>query len=133
MTTGPGSINAESYHVGGVKALYRDSLVSGGVKQSIGPAIGRTIANKSIAFVSTNTVVDAGTATDDDKLHTITGGTNGDMLILRKTSASAAITVQNTVGNIRCGGDITLSNQFSTVSLLCTPSGAWIRTASAVN
>jgi hypothetical protein len=67
-----------------------------------------------------------------DALSWISGGGDGDILILGCYSAAHAITVHNTDGNIKCGADVVLDNVYHTLTLVHMGQ-YWVMIGSALN
>lgn len=101
MATAPGSTNAESYHVDGVKALSKQS---DGVRLGFGAATNAVITSGAITLKSSNMLLYApggGSAT----LNMISGGEDGEVVMLRADSAATSVTVVST-GNIRLASTV---------------------------
>lgn len=67
---------------------------------------------------------EAEAATDD--LDTISGGTEGKVLILRSVTASRVVTLKHGTGNLNIGGDIVLDSVVKHVQLICNEAGNWV-------
>lgn len=72
---------------------------------SVGGAVTRT---KSYHTIDTN----ADDASDD--LDTISGGAEGDLIVIRPNNAGRTVVVKNGTGNIICGSDFTMDNNQDT-------------------
>lgn len=128
---GPGSINVNSYFVGGTKVFYNDGATDGRVKLRIGNPKPAEISGGAIDFISTNMIVDKAAAPRE--LATINGGTVGDTLIIRSANDSRPVTVKDGTGNIRCGADKVLTSKYSTLSFLFTANDGWVCTGGSDN
>ncbi|MBC7985134.1 MAG: hypothetical protein H7X93_00465 [Sphingomonadaceae bacterium] len=124
MTTGLGSINADSYHVDGTQTLYREAAGEG-VRLVFGDPATAGVSNSAIDYAGAHMTVSASTATN---LITINEGLEGALLVLRATNTSANITVEDDPdnGNIRCGDNYLLANGKSTLVLFYS-GGKWLR------
>jgi hypothetical protein len=81
------------------------------------PSASKTIASGSITATCTHTVVDTEGAAAADDLVTINGGTAGDIIILRSTSAARVVTVKDATGNINLGADRVLNSAHDVLML----------------
>lgn len=87
---------------------------------------GAIAVTRSYHSVDTN----ADGATDD--LSTISGGTEGDVVVLRANNSGRSVVVKNGVGNILCGADVTLDNVADSITLLYDGAN-WLKIASSDN
>lgn len=124
MATGPGSINADSYHVGG-QQVPRKSATDFSVRLNIGATIPATIdADGAISYEAANMKIDTNGMAAIDDLAAINGGAKGDVVTLRATAPGRVITVRNGAGNIHCDEDIVLDPQ-SGLTLICIEANVW--------
>ena len=81
-------------------------------------------------WIRVDTEADAGT----DDLTTISGGTNGQILVLRTADGARDVVVKNATGNVYCGADVTLSNPVDRLTLQYDSGiGVWVMLAWANN
>lgn len=108
---GPGDINASGgLNVGTTGTMY-GIIVSQGDELTLDTDGAITVGDQS--FFQVDTFEDA--AADD--LVTISGGTSGQIIILRTASSSRDVTVKNATGNIFLGADFTLDNWMDRIVL----------------
>lgn len=121
MSTGPGSINADSYDVGGetilMKATYPAAIIF-----SLGQSGEQAISDDAISFVASNMLISPHGGVADD-LTTISGGTPGALLLIRKSAGGGNVTVKDGT-SIKCGSDRVLTNNLSMV-LICIQANVW--------
>ena len=87
-----------------------------GTRVSIG-AIATGVITIPASPTSNNYVTDTQSSAATDDLDTISGGTDGDIIILSATSDARDVVVKNSTGNIRCNGDRLLNNSLDTIIL----------------
>lgn len=85
---------------------------------NIGTASSLTISGGSITASSSFLVVDTEGAASADDLDNITGGVEGDVVVIRSLDASRVVTVRDSVGNIRSNGDRVLDSPRDTLLLV---------------
>lgn len=124
------TIDAEQVVYKNAANTFTARQVFGKVNLGTGEAL--TIASGAITPTWSYCVVDTESAAASDDLTTISGGTVGDILILRAASNSRTVVVKNGTGNIFCGADITLDNVTDMVTLIRASSN-WYMVASANN
>jgi hypothetical protein len=106
--------------------------VTGGLKVSkmlqFGAATSVTIATGTFAYASTNTRIDTEGAAAIDDLDSITGGVDGDFIILRTVSSARDVVVKHLTGNIFLfgGRDITLALSTDCLVLIYA-AGSWVQ------
>lgn len=88
-----------------------------------------TIDNGTITPVKSYIGALPGTIPPTNQIHTINGGQEGTIIILR---CQAAIAVDNT-GNLRLAGNLTMNNPEDTLMLLKTAGGTWIELSRSNN
>lgn len=92
----------------------------------------QTIATGSITYAGMFQVLDTEGAASTDDLDTISGGGDGDVLILRTASSGRDVTVKNGTGNIVLKSDFTLATASDKIMLIYDPSisgGSWVELA----
>lgn len=99
MATGPGSINADGYHVGGTETLAKGTASDSAIF-SLGQPPSRTIIGGAISFVASYMIIAA------------EGGTAGELLVIREAADGHDVTVKDDMG-IKCGADRVLANNLS--------------------
>jgi len=87
---------------------------------------GEITITKSYHSVDTN----ADGATDD--LDTISGGAEGDILVIKANNSGRSVVVKHATGNIQCGADVTLDNANDTCTLFYDGAN-WLKLSSADN
>lgn len=87
------------------------------------------IDNGTITPVKSYTGALPGTVPPTNQIHTINGGEEGSIVVLRCQSASI---IDNT-GNLRIAGNFTMNHPNDTLTLLKTSSGTWLEIARANN
>jgi len=107
-----------------------DISVSG--KLSFSASATTTISGGAIAYIATNMVIDTEGLAATDNLDTITGGVDGDILILSCASNSRAITIRHLIDNITTQSlsNITLTNIIDRV-VLTKDNNYWVPTSQA--
>jgi len=88
-----------------------------------------SIDDGTIVPVSSHTGALPGTIPPTNLIHTISGGTEGSILVLR----CLATTLQNNIGNLRLQGDFTMNNPNDTLTLLKTAQGIWLKLSRSNN
>lgn len=119
-----GSPGAFAFHIGDAKIFDKHASEGGGITRNIGPA-GETQqidAANAIAFKATNTVISA-PASAPYELHKITGGVNGDEIVIRKAPGGQSVTVKNTA-HIACDDEPVLGDNMS-IKLCCVSPNLW--------
>lgn len=98
-------------------------------------AASKTIASGAITITQAGrVVVDTESAAATDDLDTISGGEDGDVIIVFGTSAARVVTVKDGTGNLRTAGDIALDNPLDNITLLYSGAGTvWIEIARSNN
>jgi len=78
-----------------------------------------TIASGAITVTPSmsNVLVEVESGTADD-LTTINGGTSGQILVIQTMPGAHTITVKNNAGNIQCGADVILNNNYKSIMLI---------------
>jgi hypothetical protein len=107
----------------------KDITASGNVCLSAASTL--TVASGVVTQTESNHLI-AGEGAAADDLVTISGGTAGDILILRASSDSVTITVKDGTGNIQCEGDRSLDNASDSMMLLYDGTN-WVEIAFANN
>jgi hypothetical protein len=92
----------------------------------------KTIATDAIAATGSYHVVDTEGGAATDNLATISGGTTGDVLIVRAANSARDVVIKDGTGNIRSVGDFTLNNVEDTISLIFDGTN-WLETARSDN
>jgi hypothetical protein len=100
--------------------------------KSIALANSHTIASGAVTIVSNNIVLDTESAAASDDLDTISGGVEGDRIVLRITNSGRNVVIKDGTGNIQCGSDRTLDTTSDIAELLNTGSG-WLLLSVATN
>jgi hypothetical protein len=87
---------------------------------SVGAGATKTIATGAITASQTYTIVDTEAAAAADDLDTISGGADGDIIIMRSADSGRDVTVKHAAGNIRLNGttDKVLSSVTDTLTLM---------------
>jgi hypothetical protein len=124
-----GSNTAQWTSTGLAMLSSKDITASGNVCLSAASTL--TIATGVVTQTESNHLI-AGEGAAADDLVTISGGTAGDILILRASSDSVTITVKDGTGNIQCEGDRALDNAFDSMMLLFDGTN-WVEIAFANN
>ena len=108
--------------------------VSGRLVSTGGFSLGTRVASGAIASgvitlptspTTNNFTIDTEAAAATDDLDTITGGTDGDIIIVSAANDARDIVVKNSTGNIRCDGDRLLNNSLD-ILLLQKVGSVWI-------
>lgn len=84
-----------------------------------------TISGGAISPVTSYVKVDTQGSAATDDLTSITGGMDGQLLVLRSVSAARVVTVKDVAG-IYIAGDMVLDSPYDTLTLMCISSGNWI-------
>jgi hypothetical protein len=98
----------------GVVKFTTTGTVGGGISF---PVVAKTIASGAIAVTSSHIVVDTEAAAASDDLDTITGGQDGQILVVTAANSARDVVVKDGTGNIQCAGDCTLDNIQDTITL----------------
>ena len=88
-----------------------------------------SINNGAITPVRSNTGAIPGTIPPTNQIHTINGGDEGSVIVLR---CQEAVAVDNT-GNLRLRGNFTLNHADDTLMLLKTAQGTWLELSRSNN
>jgi hypothetical protein len=88
------------------------------LRKAITPSSALTIATGAVAAVGNFHVVDTEAAAASDDLDTISGGVDGQILVIRAANSSRTVVVKDGTGNIQCGGDFSLDNTQDTITLM---------------
>lgn len=96
----------------GVGGLDVAGVLTFGTETTLTVATGAVTATKSFHSIDTE-----GAASTDD-LETISGGAEGDVLVLKSVSTSRDIVIKDGAGNIRCAGDFNLGSSQDTMTLM---------------
>lgn len=83
-----------------------------------------TIASGLIDITSSMHVVDTQGGAASDDLDNITGGYNGQILVLMAANSARDVVLKDGTGNLRLAGDMTLDNVEDTITLIYTTSGS---------
>lgn len=90
-------------------------------------AAAKTIAAGVITITGSYHVVDTEAAAATDDLDTISGGSDGQRLVLRASNAARDVVIKDGTGNIQCAGDFTLNNTQDTIELIFDSAlAAWL-------
>lgn len=123
---------------GGTKALdigatqrvqISNGFLSLGTPTELTIATGAVTATRSYHTIDTES---DGLTTDD--LDTISGGADGDILVIRAANAARDVVVKDGTGNIQCAGDFTMNNTQDTMTLIYDATlTAWIELSRSDN
>ena len=93
-----------------------------------------TLVTDAITVTGSYHTVDTQAAASTDDLSTISGGTDGMIVVLQAENTARDIVVKDGVGNIQCAGDFTMDNTQDTITLLySTALTAWVEIARSNN
>jgi len=123
---------ADLSNVSGANMLSKG--VASGLK-AITPTTASSVIASGIATVTNGVVlltVDTEGAAASDDLTDITGGTTGQILVLRTTTAARVVTVKDTTAINLPGGDFVMNSTSDTCTLIYTGS-RWAAIATANN
>jgi hypothetical protein len=85
-----------------------------------------TIASGSVTHVGTKIlIVDTESAAASDNLDTISGGVDGDILIVRTANAGHDVIITDAAGNIQTAGAVTRTLETTTDYIVLAYSGGW--------
>lgn len=97
-----------------------------------------TIATGAISVMASShplkllTVDTEGAAASDD-LDTITGGKNGQLVLIRATDSARSVVAKDATGNLALAGDMTLDNAEDTLTLMSVSGTSWVEVARSNN
>lgn len=77
-----------------------------------------SISSGVITVDRTAHVVDTQTAASTDDLVSISGGTDGNILVLYPANSARTVVVKDGTGNIQINGDFTMDNEQDTITLV---------------
>lgn len=101
---------------------------------SVGAPTELTIATGVITATKSYHKVDTEADAASDDLDTISGGSDGNTLILRAENTARTVVVKDGTGNIQCAGDCSLDNTQDTITLIFDGTlNAWLETARSNN
>lgn len=94
-----------------------------------------TISSDSLtAPTATLLLVDTEAGAASDNLATISAGAQQQLLIIRPANDAHTVVIKNGTGNIICGADVTLDNQYDTITLIYDLTAAkWLMISKADN
>lgn len=98
-------------------------------------AASKTIASGAITITQAGrVVVDTESAAATDDLDTISGGQDGDVILVFGANAARVVTIKDGTGNLRTAGDLALDSLLDNMTLLYSGAGAvWIEIARSNN
>lgn len=100
---------------------------------SVGSTASYTIASDAITLTTAGLIqVDTQSAAATDDLSTISGGAEGDIIIVFSADASRDVTLKDNTGNLRLAGDFTLSHTQDRITLVKVSSN-WFELARSDN
>jgi hypothetical protein len=91
-----------------------------------------TIATGAVTATKSFHRIDTEAAAATDNLDTISGGAEGDTLVLMSAASSRDVVVKDGTGNLKLAGDFTLATAWDTISLIYS-SGFWAETSRSTN
>lgn len=127
LKSGGGNVDFSNFLflVNNDSSLSGHVTVGGLLRTTIGAEL--TIASGIITVGSSYIRVDTEADAASDDLDTISGGSNGDRLVLRASDSGRSVVVKDNTGNIQCAGDCTLDNIQDTIELIYDAAqAAWL-------
>lgn len=91
-----------------------------------------TVATGAITITKSYHRIDTEADAASDDLDTISGGTAGDILVLRAENTARTVVVKDGTGNIQSEGDMSLDNSQDTITLIFDGTN-WLETARSNN
>lgn len=100
--------------------------------------VAKTIASGAVVFPTGNHLVtilelDTESAGASDDLDTVTGGTEGQILIIKAANDARTVVVKDSTGNLETEGDMTLDNVQDTITLYNKSGTEWREIARSNN
>lgn len=91
-----------------------------------------TIASSAITVTRSYHTVDTESDAATDNLSTISGGSEGQWLVIRPVNAARTVVAKDAVGNLQLAGDHTMDNSQDTLTLIYDGSN-WLEVARSNN